>query len=154
MFWLRGWYMNHRGGGHHGMGQVSPIIGWRWNYIWHCGNTLPWWGTLEFALCWNLPMPFILTPKLGYMTVQYVTFLFDRYVGPCCCYEVCLLVILHLMNWLISQCWMSPSLHNLGVGSVDMLLHRTFANTWLTWHVWRIEDWKTQGWFSTPMLFL
>ncbi len=53
-------------------------------------------------------------------------------MGPCCSYKVFNLVILHFMNWLKSKCSMSPSLQRLEVGSVDMLLHITFANTWLT----------------------
>ncbi len=40
------------------------------------------------------------------------------------------------------QCWMSPSWHRLGIGSVDMLFHITFAYTWLTWHVWKIKRLK------------
>ncbi len=35
--------------------QVSPIIGWKWNYIWHYGNTLSWQDTLEFACVGTFP---------------------------------------------------------------------------------------------------
>jgi hypothetical protein len=53
------------------------------------------------------------------------------------------------------QCWMSPSLHMLGVGNVDMLFHITFANTWLTWHVWKMKRLKNPRLvFNTNVVFV
>jgi len=109
-------------------------------HIWHYGNSLSWWGTLEFIGVGTFPhLSFSLQLKLRYITIWYVTFLCNGSMGCCCCYEVSILVILHLINWLISQFWMSLSLHILGVGNMEMLPHITFAKTR---HVWRIKGLK------------
>jgi hypothetical protein len=38
---------------------------------------------------------------------------------------------------------------------VDMLLHITFVNTWLTWYVWRIKQLKNPRLvFNTNVIFV
>jgi len=121
-------------------------------HIWHYGNTLLWWGTLEFVDVGTFQhLSFSLQLTLRCITIWYVTFLCNGSMGHCC-YEVSILVILHLMNWLISQYWMSLSLHNLGVGNVEMLPYRTFAKIR---HVWIIKGLKNLVLvFNTNVMFL
>ncbi len=121
--------------------------------IWHYVNTLSWWDTLEFVGVGTFPhLSFSLQLRLRYITIWYVTFLCNGSMGRYSCYEVSILVILHLMNWLISQYWMSLSLHNLGVGNVEMLPHRTFAKIR---HVWIIKGLRNPMLvFNTNVMFV
>ncbi len=53
---------------------------------------------IRASSCWNLPTPFILTSNMKCMIIQYVPFLFDGFMGPCCYYKVFILLFLFFFN--------------------------------------------------------